>query len=264
MIDADATVAALTGRPDRTALLVDFDGSLAPIVGRADDARPLPGALPVLSRLATRLGRVAIVSGRPVGFLARHLGVDGLALVGLYGMERSIDGAYSVDPRVEPYRVAVAAATAELEARLPAEVVEPKAGLSVTLHWRPVPEQADSIREIAHDVGRRHGLAELRTRMAIELRPPIGVDKSGATRALIEGFEVGAFAGDDRGDLPAFAELARAVEDGRLQRAVRIGVNSSEAPPELAAAVDLIVDGPAGLLALLTRVVDEIGEPVGG
>jgi hypothetical protein len=58
--------------------------------------------------------------------------------------------------------------------------------------------------------------------------------------------------------------LARAVEDGRLQRAVRIGVHSSEAPPELAAAVDLIVDGPAGLLALLARVVDEIGEPVGG
>jgi ParB family chromosome partitioning protein len=76
--------------------------------------------------------------------LARHLSVDGLALVGLYGMERSIDGAYSVDPRVEPYRVAVAAATAELEARLPAEVVEPKAGISVTLHWRPAPEQADT------------------------------------------------------------------------------------------------------------------------
>src|SRR2546430_1833288 len=88
----------LTALLDRSAFLVDFDGSLAPIVGRADNARPLPGALPVLGRLANRLGRVAIVSGRPVGFLARHLGVDGLALVGLYGMERSIDGAYSVDP----------------------------------------------------------------------------------------------------------------------------------------------------------------------
>jgi trehalose 6-phosphate phosphatase len=263
VIDADATVAALTERPGRTALLVDFDGSLAPIVDRADHARPLPDAVSVLARLATGLGRVAIVSGRPVGFLARHIPVDGVALVGLYGMEHSIDGAYSVDPRVEPYLVAVAAATAELEARLPSEVVEPKAGISVTLHWRPLPEQADTIVEIAHEVANRHGLAELRTRMAIELRPPIDVDKSAATRALVGGFEVGAFAGDDRGDLPAFAELARAVEDGRLQRAVRIGVHSIEAPPELAAAVDLIVDGPAGLLSLLTRVADEIGEPVG-
>src|SRR5439155_24267729 len=108
------------------------------------------------------------------------------------------------------------------------------------------PDQAYTIREIGQDVGWRRGLAELRTRVAMELRPPIGVDKSGASRALIEGFEVGAFAVDDRGDLPAFAELARAVEDGRLHRAVRIGVHSSEAPPELAAAVDLIVDGPAG------------------
>jgi len=264
VIDADATVAALTERPGATALLVDFDGSLAPIVDRAGDARPLPDAVPLLARLATGLGRVAIVSGRPVGFLARHLPVDGLALVGLYGMEYSIDGVYAVDPRVEPYLVAVAAATAELEARLPGEVVESKAGISVTLHWRPVPEQADTIVEVAHDVGVRHGLAELRTRMAIELRPPIDIDKSGPTRALVENFDVGAFAGDDRGDLPAFAELGRAVDDGRLQRAVRIGVHSSEAPPELAAAVDMIVDGPAGLVALLTRVADEIGEPISG
>jgi trehalose 6-phosphate phosphatase len=264
VIDADATVAALTQRPDRTAVLVDFDGSLAPIVARAEDARPLPDAVGVLARLAAGLGRVAIVSGRPVGFLARHLPVDGVAFVGLYGMERSIDGAYSVDPRVQPYLVAVAAATAELEARLPPEVVEPKAGISVTLPWRPVPEQADAIAEIAHEVAERHGLAELRTRMAIELRPPIDVDKADATRALVESFDVGAFAGDDRGDLPAFAELARALEDGRLQRVVRIGVHSSEAPPELAEAVDLTVDGPAGLLALLARVADEIGEPAGG
>ena len=88
MIDADATVAALSEQPDRTALLVDFDGSLAPIVERAGDARPLPDAPTTLARLANGLGRVAIVSGRPVGFLARHLPVDGLALVGLYGMEQ--------------------------------------------------------------------------------------------------------------------------------------------------------------------------------
>ena len=264
MIDADATVAALTAQPGKTALLVDFDGSLAPIVARAADARPRPGAVSVLARLVTRLGRVAIVSGRPVGFLARHLPVDGLVLVGLYGMEQSIDGAYSVDPRVQPYLVAVAAATAELEERLPRELVEPKSGISVTLHWRPAPERADHMLAVAHEIAGRHGLTELRTRMAVELRPPIEVDKAVATDNLTEGFEVGAFAGDDRGDLPAFAALARAVTDGRLRGAVRIGVHSTEAPPELAGAVDLLVDGPAGLAELLTRVADEIGEPVGG
>ena len=264
MIDADATVAALCAHPDRTALLVDFDGSLSPMVEHAADARPLPNTLAVLERLAAGLGRVAIVSGRPVGFLARRLPVDGLALVGLYGMEQLINGEYSVDPRVQPYLVAVAAATAELEAKLPPEVVEPKSGIAVTMHWRPVPDQADHIVEVAREVGARHGLGELRTRMAIELRPPIDIDKAVATRGLIEGFDVAAFAGDDYGDLPAFAELGRALDDGRLRNAVRIGVLSSEAPPELSDAVDVIVDGPHELLALLTRLAEQIGEPVGG
>lgn len=264
MIDADATVAALTAHHDRTALLVDFDGSLSPIVERAEDARPLEGVTDVLARLAAGLGRVAIVSGRPVGFLARHLPVDGLALVGLYGMEQSVGGEYRVDQRVEPYLVAVAAATAELEARLPRELVEPKSGISVTLHWRPVPDQAEHIVAVAREIGARHGLAELRTRMAIELRPPIDVDKGAPTRALVDGFAVGAFAGDDFGDLPAFAALTQAVTEERLERAIRIGVHSSEAPAELADVVDIAVDGPSGLLALLTRVADEIGQPVGG
>ena len=102
--------------------------------------------------------------------------------------------------------------------------------------------------------------------MAIELRPPIDVDKADADRARSStASTVGAFAGDDYGDLPAFAALARARSPtAGCRRAVRIGVHSTEAPPELAAAVDVLVDGPAGLLALLTRVADEIGEPVGG
>ncbi|HUI49866.1 MAG TPA: trehalose-phosphatase [Acidimicrobiia bacterium] len=263
MIDADATVAALAERPERVALLLDFDGSLAPFVELASDARPLPEAVSVLARLVPRLGRVAIVSGRPVAFLAEHLSVDGLALAGLYGMERSIDGRYSVDPRVRPYLVAVAAATAELETYFPPEVVEPKAGLSVTLHWRPAPELAEEILEVARDVAGRHGLSELRTRMAVELRPPVEIDKSDPTDAFVEGFDTGAFAGDDIGDFPAFAALASAVNAGRLRRAVRIGVRSPEAPAELEGMVDIVVDGAAGLIALLSRVADEIGEPVG-
>jgi trehalose 6-phosphate phosphatase len=264
VIDVDATVAALSARPRRTAVLVDFDGSLAPFVPHADDARPLPGVVDVLGRLEARLGRVGIVSGRPLSYLMRHLPIPGLAYVGLYGMEWSIGGEYTVDPRVRPYLGAVAAATSELEARLPADLVEPKAGISVTLHWRPAPDRADEIVALAHDVGTRHGLASLRTRYAIELRPPIDVDKSDPTRALVDGFDVAAFAGDDYGDLPAFAELGRLRDDGRLEHAIRVGVTSDEAPPELPDAVDLVVEGPPGLLALLVRVADEIGEPVGG
>jgi len=264
VIDVDATVAALTERPERSALLVDFDGSLAPFVSHAEDARPLPGVVDVIERIVSRLGRVAIVSGRPLSYLTRHLAVDGLAYAGLYGMEWAIGGEYSVDPRVRPYLVAVAAATAELEARLPSDLVEPKAGISVTLHWRPAPAREGEIVALARDVGARHGLAELHTKYAVELRPPIDIDKSDPTRAFVEGFDVAAFAGDDYGDLPAFAELERLQREGRIRRAIRVGVTSDEAPPELASAVDLLVAGPPGLLSLLLRVADEIGEPVRG
>ena len=264
MLDLDATIAALTARPERTALLVDFDGSLAPIVERAEAARPLPDAVAQLSRLAARLGRVGVVSGRPAEFLAAHLPVPGATFVGLYGMEHLVDGTRTVDPRVTPYLTAVAAAVADARTRLPDDLVEPKSGVSVTLHWRPAPERADEVLAVADEVARRRGLAPLRTRMAVELRPPVAIDKGDATRALVDGFAVGAFAGDDTGDLPAFAALTDAVAEGVLEAAVRIGVHSPEAPPELDGAVDVLVDGPAGLVALLARVADEIGEPQGG
>jgi trehalose 6-phosphate phosphatase len=258
VLDVDATIAALTRRPAQTALLVDFDGSLSPIVERPEDARPLPEAIAQLARLAARLGRVGIVSGRPVEFLATHVPIAGVTYAGLYGIERLTGGLRSIDPRVVPYLDAVAAATSDARDRLPGELVEPKAGVSVTLHWRPSPERAQAVTAVAEELASRHGLAQLRTRMAVELRPPIGVDKGDATRALVEGFDVGAFAGDDTGDLPAFAALAAAVDDGVLRRAVRIGVHSPEAPPELVTSVDVLVDGPAGLAALFARVADEI------
>ncbi len=258
MLDADATIALLTADPARTAILVDFDGSLAPIVERADDARPLPEAITVLDRLAGRIGRVGVVSGRPVEFLARHVPVAGATLTGLYGMEHVVNGVREVDPRVTPYLDAIAAATDELRARVRTDLVEPKSGVAVTLHWRPAPELADECAAAAREVADRHGLGLLATRMAIEVRPPIPIDKGAAVHALVDGFAVAAFAGDDTGDLPAFAALAGAVRDGRLQHAVRVGVHSPEAPPDLVTAVDILVDGPAGLVALLTRVADQL------
>jgi trehalose 6-phosphate phosphatase len=258
VLDTDATISALTERPERTALFVDFDGSLAAIVPRPQDARPLPGAVAALEQLTGKLGRVGVISGRPLAFLAAHLPVPLLALVGLYGMERRIDGIRVVDARVEPYLDAVASAVAELEPRLPSEVVEPKSGISVTLHWRQVPERADEIASLGRAVAEQYGLGVYASRMAVELRPPVEIDKGAVVRELVSGFAVGAFAGDDTGDLPAFAALADAARVGSIDCAVRVGVLSPEAPDGLTAAVDHMVAGPEALVALLARVADEI------
>jgi trehalose 6-phosphate phosphatase len=245
---------ALIERPGATAILLDYDGSLSPIVDRPDDAVPLPAAIDALRQLVESIGRVGIVSGRPVEFLVEQLDVPGLVYAGLYGMEVLVDGERRVDPRVLAYSAAIAATADEADARLPGVIVERKSGLSVTLHWRTAPDQAGKVVAVASELAQRYDLAQLPTRAAVELRPPIAIDKGTAIDALIPGYEVGAFAGDDTGDLPAFAALGRAAADGRIARAVRIGVQSNEMPPALPAAVDGLVNGPTGLADLLDAV----------
>jgi len=254
VLDVAATIDALVERPAETVVLTDYDGSLAPIVDRPDDAVALPSVLDVLAALVGRVGRVGIVSGRPVEFLTAQLPVPGLVYAGLYGMELMVDGERRVDPRVLPFAGAVAAAADAADERLAGTIVERKAGVSVTLHWRTAPDRADEVLAEAAELAARHGLVELRTRYAVELRPPVPIDKGTAADALIAGFSVAAFAGDDTGDLAAFAALGRAVDDGRLERACRIGVRSPEMPEALPAAVDCLVDGPAGLVELFAAL----------
>jgi trehalose 6-phosphate phosphatase len=260
--DTDAiitrTISTLTAQPPRTAFLVDFDGSLSQIVDRPETARPLPGVVALLEQLVARLGRVGVVSGRPLSFLREFLPVAGLSFTGLYGMQHFLGSEIVTDPRVLPYLDAVAAAVEALHAALPADIVEPKDGVSVTLHWRRCPERQEEIVGLATALAERHGLGLLPTRAAIELRPPVSIDKADAVRTIVDDYDVGAFAGDDTGDLPAFAALDELVRENALREAVKIGVASSEAPPELAGATDVLVDGPAGLVAYLGRVVDQI------
>jgi trehalose 6-phosphate phosphatase len=252
--DVAATIDALVDRPSDTVLLCDYDGSLAPIVDLPDDAVALPEAIEVLGVLVGGLARVGIVSGRPVEFLASRLPVRGLVLSGLYGMEVLVDGERQVDPRALPFMDAVASAAEEADARVPGVIVERKGGVSVTLHWRTAPDRAQEVLDVAAELARRYGLAEWHSRFAVELRPPVAIDKGTVTDDLIKGFGVGAFAGDDTGDLAAFAALQRAAADGRLTRAVCIGVESEEMPEALPAAVDVLVVGPTGLIELLRSV----------
>jgi trehalose 6-phosphate phosphatase len=249
----------LADRPRRAAVLVDFDGSLSLIVDDPASAVVLPEGRAALSALARAVGLVAVVSGRPVDVLARALDLDGVTLVGQYGLERLEGGAVVVDPRAAKYAAAVAAAADEVERRLPELLVERKGTVAVTVHWRARPQSDVEGATVADDVARRHGLAVYATRMARELRPPVPVDKGTAVESLLApGFATACFAGDDRGDLPAFEALDRLVAAARLEGAARIAVSSPEAPPELLERADVTVDGPHGLAALLSDLAAEI------
>lgn len=247
-------LAPFAEQPARSVVILDFDGSLAPIVDDPANAAPLPEAVEVLTGLVHRIGRVAVVSGRPVAFLRSALPVDGLVLVGQYGIER-LDGTSVVtDPRVQPWTEPVAAAAAEAEASLPGLFVERKGAVATALHWRRAPELEAAAVDLGHRLAARYGLALEPGRLTLELRAPVDDDKGTATSELAAGAHAALVAGDDRGDLAAFAAVSDLQKNAQVTHAVRVAVRSPEAPPELLDQADHQVDGPADLLALLDKI----------
>jgi len=254
-LSRESALAVLRRDPRSTCVVSDFDGTLAAIVDDPATAHPLPGAVEVLRALVRKMGRVAVVSGRPAGFLAEHLirrgaDVGGLRLVGLYGLE-TVDehGRVSATPEAEQWRdvVASAAARAERDAP-PGGRVEPK-GLSVTLHWREHPELEGWAMSAAGRLAGESGLVLHPARRSVELRPPLDIDKGTAVGELVSGFSAACFLGDDLGDLPAFAALDRLASDGT--RTVKVAAAGADVPVDVVMAADLVVEGPVGALEFL-------------
>ncbi len=244
----------LATAPERTALCLDFDGTLAPIVPDPEGARPLEGTLELLGRLAARFATVALISGRPAAFLAAHAAAPGVRLLGLYGLEEMRDGQVQLDPALATAKPAVRAALADLQAaaavRESGAYLEDK-GSAVGVHLRRVPEPerwAARVEATVRQVADRHGLEVLPGRLVWELKPAVRRDKGDAVRQVVAASSAAAVvvAGDDRGDLPAFDAVADLAERSELE-GLRVAVRSAEAPPELLARADLVVDGPEGL-----------------
>jgi trehalose 6-phosphate phosphatase len=249
-----AVLAPLARRPERAALFLDFDGTLAPIVADPTMARPLPGVPGVLAELVERFALVAVVSGRPAAFLAEVLGRPaGVHLAGLYGMEVAGPGGQArATEEAAAWRPAVAEATVRAAEEAPAGVEIEAKGLTVTLHWRGRPDAEPWARRFAEREAARSGLRAQPGRMALELRPPVAADKGTVVRALAPGHEAAACFGDDLGDLPAFDALGELARAGMA--VARVAVVDPESPAEVAAAADLTVEGPARALALLEEL----------
>ena len=74
--------ARVAAHVDASALCLDLDGTLAPIVDDPNEARPLPGTVVLLGHLAARFAAVALLSGRPAEYLAKHVAAPGLRYLG--------------------------------------------------------------------------------------------------------------------------------------------------------------------------------------
>ncbi|AXI78215.1 trehalose-phosphatase [Peterkaempfera bronchialis] len=268
-------LAALIADPSHAVVALDFDGTLAPIVPDPDQARAHPGAVAALARLAPLVGAVAIVTGRPAGVAVRYGGFAGVAglehlvVLGHYGAERwdAVTGEVRA-PRVHP---GVAAVRAELPGFLDrigawqGTWVEDK-GRSVAVHTRRTEDPDTALEQLRAPLlalADRHGLVGEPGRMVLELRPP-GVDKGAALSGFLHerGAHAVLYAGDDLGDLAAYAAVEKLRGEGVPGLLVCSATEDGEAPVrELADRADLVVAGPAGLVALLDALADAMGAP---
>jgi trehalose-phosphatase len=237
----DELLARLAASPREAGLFLDFDGVLAPIVDRPEDAAPPAETRAELERLVERYALVAVVSGRAGDDVRSRLGVEGVVCVGSHGLE--------LEPQAERWRRVLAAFAAD--APWPAEEIESK-GLSLAFHFRGRTDERDAVRALdaIADSARAEGLVARYGRKVLEVLPPVGSHKGTAVRRLLEerGLGRALAAGDDTTDLDSFAAL-----DG-LDAAVRVAVASAESPSALVEAADLVVADTTEFLALLRRL----------
>jgi trehalose 6-phosphate phosphatase len=251
---------ALAERPAASALVLDFDGVLSPIVDDpATSALPEPVAAS-LGRLAGPLGLLAVISGRPVRFLEDRVRVPGIPLLGSYGMEQSWDGERQIDPDAKNWLHQVRAVTQELKVQFAADPgvrVEEKS-VSVAVHWRQAPDHPAAARRVHAVAARAAAETGLRLepgKLVEELRPPVEMDKGAAIARLLSGrddLRVFAYAGDDLGDLPALS-VVRAKGGYAL-----VVDHGPETDPRLLGLADETFPGPDAFGAWLGRLADAV------
>jgi trehalose 6-phosphate phosphatase len=247
-VDADEVVAELARRPARSGVLLDVDGTLAPIVARPELARVLPETLAALGRLAGRLAVVAVISGRRSEEVRELVPIEGVQAVGTHGLES--------EPAMPPD---VLRAIQEVATSVGAWV-EAK-GAAAAVHFRGIDDPAAAAAAAEQglaEVAAENDLELLGGKRILELAPAGRPRKGGAVARIARerALEAVVFAGDDVGDLDAFEALRRLREDGVWT----CGVASvgPETTPAVAEAADLSVEGPDGVASLLSAIADAL------
>ena len=253
----------LQDEPPSTAILLDVDGTLAPIVRDARDASvPVP-TRSLLIALMRKYHVVAAVSGRQAEDARRVVATGGLSYVGGHGSEILLPGESeakiddSLTEWTEPVQDAASEAVRDLSNL---GVRREDKGAISAIHWRGAPDEEAcerALREVAKRI-EDSGLVAHWGRKVLEIRPPSPFDKGLGIRNLLNGRPVrnAIYVGDDLTDIDAFNALTEMDASGELQRIVRVGVESPESPAELVAAADFMVVGTEGVDELLAELVN--------
>lgn len=257
-----AGLATLVANPGRSLVVLDFDGTLAPIVADPATSRLAPGGLDALRRLTRVVGRVAILTGRPAATVVELGGLDGvprLQVEGQYGAEHWYEGRLEV-PEPPPGIDAVRRDLPGVLAGADPDVRVEDKRLALVVHTRRAADPDGALVSLTGPVtalAERHGLVVSPGRYVLEVRQP-GEDKGRTLTRLVAEYEPTAvlFAGDDVGDLPAFDAVEALRGDGLAGLTV---CSASAEAPAVATRADLVVEGPAGVVSLLGILADVAG-----
>lgn len=254
----------LKADPGESAVLLDVDGVLAPIVQHPDDAHMPETTRRPLIEVAKRYAVVACVSGRRASDARRIVALGSIAYLGSHGSEVLHPGSTTpvLDRELQAWTRRVQAFAREsfgedlrrLRVRL-----EDKEAIAA-LHWRGVPDEegAQAAVQAVAERAKEAGFVPHWGRKVLEIRPPVRIDKGAGIVSLLRDRDLAAalYVGDDMTDVDAFRGLGELVERGRLGHAVRIGVRSDEGPKALADEADAMVDGTDGVRDLLQSLLD--------
>ncbi len=212
LFDAWDDIDPLLRQSPRIPLMLDFDGTLAPIVPRPEDAR-VPAATMSTLQALRNCPRVvlAIISGRGARDVQRLLGLSGVHYFGSHGRERIRSGspAIQVDERGRAAIRSICEQMARLLAGVEGLDIEDKS-VSAAVHYRNTrPEDRSRIATVVHEaVASVPSLRIAAGKMVYDITPADGVDKG--TAALAMARETGGtplYFGDDTTDESAFGAL---------------------------------------------------------
>lgn len=243
-------------------LMLDIDGTLAPLQLRPEDAFvPEPTRAAIVALAARPDVHVALVTGRAAADGRRLAGIEGVWVIGNHGIEAiSPAGEAVVDESAAPYRDTIAVAVEELATfvgAIPGVRVEDKVW-TLSVHYRLAdPAVEPRLRHAMDDVAHKHGLRLIRGKKIFELRPPIHVHKGTAVLELgrlLAGPKLAGslfYAGDDRTDEDAFRALRSSVP-----HAVTVRVGGTADDQTAATAAEFTVPDEDALRTLLEWLVE--------
>ena len=253
----------LRADPGQAAVLLDVDGTLAPIVRHAADAHVPEATRALLIEIARRYRVVACVSGRRASVARQIVAIGTIAYVGNHGSEILRPGATApeLDPEVAAWaervrQFADRVYTSDLQ-RL--RVRSEDKDVIAAFHWRGAPDESTA-RAAVQSIAERAEAEGLHThwgRKVLEVRPPVRLDKGKGVATLLRGQAVSAalYVGDDTTDVDAFRGLRELVADGELSTAVCAAVASDETPDELVRESDVVLEGTGGVRGLLEALL---------